>query len=43
MEHCTTKEDYRLNIIEGAYHDLQAHPKREEVVDFHIGFVESRI
>lgn len=44
VKHCdTSPEDYRVNIVEGAYHDLQGDPKREEVIDFHIDFIESRI
>ena len=44
VDKCDTKnEDRAVNIVEGAYHDLLADPSRNEVIDFHIKFIESRL
>ena len=44
VENCDTKEEDRAAFfVDGAYHDLFSDPCMNDVVDFHIKFIESRI
>lgn len=40
---CTDEKDRSIRFVEGGFHDLLADPTREETVEFHLKWIESRL